>query len=67
MCAIGEEQVAGRQRQPALRSCWQGYRGAAGRTPGAGLEEVLQLVVIASLASARRRDGLRRCDVQLNT
>ena len=35
--------------------------------PGAGLADVLQAAVVASLASARRRDKLTCCDVQLST
>jgi hypothetical protein len=34
--------------------------------PRAAVEEELRVAVVASLASARRRDGLLRCDVQLN-
>jgi hypothetical protein len=50
-------------RHNALRATWYGPVGQ----PGAGLAEVLQVAVVASLASARRRDGLTCCDVQLNT
>ena len=61
---FGEEQVAGRRRSLALHSCWLGYRGAArADNPGAELEEVLQVAVVATLgirSPSRRADVLRR-------
>ena len=64
MRTSGEEQVAGRRRSLALHSCWLGYRGAArANNPGAELEEVLQVAVVATLgirSPSRRADVLRR-------
>ena len=61
---FGEEQVAGRRRSLALHSCWLGYRGAArADNPGAELEEVLQVAVVATLgirSPSRRAEVLRR-------